>query len=311
LLNYYRNDHLCFNDDIQGTGATTLAGVLGALRAQGKSVLQLAEQRIAIVGAGSAGIGVAQVLLQAMMEHGVSMDEAKECFFVLDANGLLDQNQSYLTHEQRMFARDIDGGMKLDQVVRKYKPTMLLGMTGIGGIFNEEIIREMAKHCARPVIFPLSNPTIKAECTATQAFTWTDGRCIFASGSPFDPVTLQDGRVYNTSQCNNMYIFPGLGLGATLCGAERITDKMLYLAAETLANQVSREELSQGKVFPHISKIREVSKNIAMTVIGEAQRDGQATKLRGKYIEDMEAYVESKMYDPVYVPLVEKRRDFT
>jgi len=298
---------LCFNDDIQGTGATTLAGVLGALRAKGEDVESLGNQRILIAGAGSAGIGVAQVLYQAMIEQGRSPEEAKDCFYVVDATGLVGVEQSEnLTPEQRTFAREEDGGLSLLEVVQKYKPTMLLGMTGVGGLFKESIIKEMAKSCDRPVIFPLSNPTIKAECTATQAFEWTNGRCIFASGSPFDPVTV-DGKVFYPTQCNNMYIFPGLGLGATLAGAKRVSDKMLYVAAEALANYVTEEEHQQGKVFPPLSQIRDVSKCVAIAVIKQAIEEGQAGKIGDVSKLDLDEFVAKKMYDPVYVPLVEKR----
>jgi malate dehydrogenase (oxaloacetate-decarboxylating)(NADP+) len=308
ILNHYRKDHLCFNDDIQGTGATTLAGVLGALRAKGEDVNALGDQRIVIAGAGSAGIGVAQVLMQAMIEQGRSPEEAKSCFFVVDQTGLLGtEDNEKLSPEQQMFARDIDGGMSMDDVIKTYKPTMLLGMTGVGGLFKEHTIKEMAKHCDQPVIFPLSNPTIKAECTAEQAFEWTDGKCIFASGSPFEPVTLSGGRVFYPTQCNNMYVFPGLGLGATLSGAKTISDRMLYVAAEALANHVSDEELAQGKVFPQLSSIRDVSRRVAVSVIEQAIKEGQATKLRDTYINDLDEFVHKKMYDPLYVPLVEKR----
>jgi malate dehydrogenase (oxaloacetate-decarboxylating)(NADP+) len=307
LLNHYRDGHLCFNDDIQGTGATTLAGVLGALRAKGEDVNSLGDQRIVIAGAGSAGIGVASVLMQAMIEQGRTPEEAKNCFYVVDATGLLgSEDVAKLTPEQSRFARESDGGMSLADVVQKYKPTMLLGMTGVGGLFKENIVREMAKHCDRPVLFPLSNPTIKAECTATQAFEWTDGRCIFASGSPFDPVTV-DGKVFYPTQCNNMYIFPGLGLGATLAGAKTVSDKMLYVAAEALANYVTEDELEQGKVFPPLHKIRDVSKKVAMAVIEQAIEEGQAVKMQDVDLSDLDSFVQKKMYDPVYVPLVEKR----
>jgi len=308
ILNKYRENVLCFNDDIQGTGATTLAGVLGALRVKGQDVTALGDQRIAITGAGSAGIGVAQVLLKAMMEHGRTFEEAVNCFYIVDQHGLLGKDRmSTLTREQQIFARDTDGGMSLQDIVATHKPTMLLGMTGVGGVFTESLVTEMAKHCDRPVIFPLSNPTVKAECTAEQAFQWTNGRCIFASGSPFDPVTMEDGKTYYPTQCNNMYIFPGLGLGATICGAKVVSDQMLFVAAEALANFVTDEELKQGKVFPHISKIRDVSHKVAVAVIEQALHEGHATRFEGKEIHDLDAYVARKMYDPNYVPLVEKR----
>lgn len=308
LLDRYRNDVLCFNDDIQGTGATTLAGCLGGLRAKGEDVTALGDQRILIAGAGSAGIGVAQVLMQAMIEQGRTPEEAKNAFFIADEKGLLgSERKAELTPEQATFARDEDNGLPLQEIVEKYKPTMLLGMTTVGGLFNKKLITTMNEHCERPIIFPLSNPTSKAECTAEQAFEWTNGSCIFASGSPFDPVTMEDGRKFHPTQCNNMFIFPGLGLGATVAGATRVSDRMLYVAAEALANSVTNEELGEGKVFPHIGNIREVSKNVAIAVAREAYRIGEATKLRKRDMFNLDDYISKKMYDPVYVPLVEKR----
>ena len=308
LLNKYRDQILCFNDDIQGTGATSLAGILGALRARGESPTSLGDQRILIAGAGSAGIGVAQVLYQAMLEHGRTPEEAKKCFFVADQNGLLShKTHKDLTAEQSNFARDEDGGLTLKEIVNKYKPTMILGMTAVGQLWKEDLIRDMAKHCDRPIIFPLSNPTSKAECTAEQAVKWTDGRCIFASGSPFDPVKMDNGKTFYPTQCNNMFIFPGIGLGLTLCGAKTCPDRMLYVAAEALANYLSEEELALGKVFPHISTIRDVSKKVAVSVIKEAIRTGNCTKMSEKDLSDLDAFVQSKMYDPIYVPIIEKR----
>ena len=180
-------------------------------------------------------------------------------------------------------------------------------MTTVGGLFDENIVKEMASNVDRPIIFPLSNPTTNAECTAEQAFEWTDGKCIFAAGSPFDPVTMEDGRTFYPTQCNNMYVFPGIGLGATVCGAKTVTDRMLYVAAEALANFVTKEELAEGKVFPHIANIREVSHRVAVAVIREAAKEGQATKLTEKDMANLEDFVANKMYDPEYVPLIEKR----
>ena len=185
--------------------------------------------------------------------------------------------------------------------------TILLGMTTVGGLFNENIVKEMASNVDRPIIFPLSNPTTNAECTAEQAFEWTDGKCIFAAGSPFDPVTMEDGRTFYPTQCNNMYVFPGIGLGATVCGAKTVTDRMLYVAAEALANFVTVEELAEGKVFPHINKIREVSHRVAVAVIREAAREGQAPKVSEKDMANLEEFVAKKMYEPIYTPLIEKR----
>jgi len=197
--------------------------------------------------------------------------------------------------------------MPLLDLVKKYTPTVLLGVTGCGGIFTEEVIREMSSQVDRPIIFPLSNPTTKAECTAEQAYEWTDGRCIFAAGSPFDEVTFDDGRVFTPSQCNNMYVFPGLGLGATICGARKVTDRMLYVAAEALANFTSEDDVRRGKVFPPISAIRDASHAIAVAVIEEAIREDLSTRLSREDATNLPEKVADKMYYPEYVPLVEKR----
>ncbi|GMI31130.1 hypothetical protein TrRE_jg11435 [Triparma retinervis] len=305
LLNNYRDTHLCFNDDIQGTGATTLAGCLGALRAAGKSVDSLGDQRIMIAGAGSAGIGVAQVLRQAMVEQGVEEGKAKDCFFIADEHGLLTEDREDLNDEQRAFARKEGRGMSLQDIAEEHSPTILLGLTAFGGLFKEELIRTMASKTSRPIIFPLSNPTTAAECTASQAYSWTDGRCVFASGSPFDPVT-HSGRTYTPTQCNNMFVFPGIGLGATVCGAKSVTDRMLYVSARALAEYLTEEELEEGKVFPQVEEIRNVSHKVACAVIREAWDTGNQSKLGEKEMGDLENFVWSKMYDPQYVPIVEK-----
>jgi len=213
-----------------------------------------------------------------------------------------------LNAEQREFVNEENtGGLSLLDVVKTHKPTMLIGVTAVGGLFTQEIIEAMAENCERPIIFPLSNPTIKAECTATQAYEWTNGRCIFASGSPFGPVDIGDGNTYHPSQCNNMYIFPGLGLGVTVCGAKKVTDRMLYVAAEALANFVPEKDIKEGKVFPSLNVIRDVSHTIAVAVVKEAMREGLSTTISAEDAVDLEGYVARKMYYPEYVPLVEKR----
>jgi malate dehydrogenase (oxaloacetate-decarboxylating)(NADP+) len=223
------------------------------------------------------------------------------CAFV----SLLGQERlDHLNREQQMFARADDNGMPLLNVIKKYKATILVGVTAVGGLFTEDIVREMGAQSDRPIIFPLSNPTTKAECTAEQAFEWTDGRCIFASGSPFDTVEMDDGRVFYPSQCNNMYIFPGLGLGATVCGAKQVTNRMLYIAAEALANFVPEDDVKLGKLFPPLSKIRDVSHRIAVAVVEEAINSGLATKVRPQDRDDLEGWIARKMYYPEYVPLV-------
>jgi malate dehydrogenase (oxaloacetate-decarboxylating)(NADP+) len=211
-----------------------------------------------------------------------------------------------LNAEQRLFVRSTDSGMSLLDVVQKVKPTILLGVTTVGGLFTEEIVRSMSAGCERPIVFPLSNPTTKSECTAEQAYEWTDGRCIFASGSPFQPVEFRDGRTLYPSQCNNMYVFPGIGLGATICGARMVTDRMLYVAAEALAKFTSDDDIKAGKVFPPLSTIRDCSHCIAVAVVEEAISTGLATKFPMS-TETTTDFVSRKMYYPEYVPLIEKR----
>jgi malate dehydrogenase (oxaloacetate-decarboxylating)(NADP+) len=236
-----------------------------------------------------------------IVDHGVLF--AHTCFVRLVGQARNDE----LNAEQKVFARKEDDSMSLVDVMKTYQPTILVGVTAVGGLFTEEIVREMAAHVERPIIFPLSNPTVKAECTAEQAYDWTDGRCVFASGSPFDPVEMEDGRIFKPSQCNNMYIFPGLGLGATLAGATKVTDRMLYVAAEALATFLSEEDLKKGVVFPSLNQIRAVSHKIAVAVVKEAIREGLAVKVSKQDALDLDTFIASKMYYPEYVPLVEKR----
>jgi len=240
-----------------------------------------------------------------MQEEGLSNEEAKSRFYVLDKDGLLGVERKSLTRLQRSFARaDLTDGMTLLDTVKSVRPTILLGLSGAPGTFHEEIITEMSKRCTHqtPIIFPLSNPTSKAECTFEQAVKWTDGRLLFASGSPFKPVKHKGKMIYPT-QGNNMYIFPGLGLGVTTCRAKYITNKMLYRAALALASFTKSEDLAMGKVYPSIQQIRKVSEAVAFEVCKTAMEEGLACNnemTQGNIV----SLIQKEMYYPDYAPLI-------
>lgn len=303
VLNAYRLKQLCFNDDIQGTGATVLAGALSACA---RVNVPLKDQRIVILGAGSAGLGVATTLLQGMLREGLTADEARNRFYIFDQHGLLGTSRGGMNSGQKYFSRsDLDDKLSLVDVIKTVKPTMLMGLSAARGAFTQEAVEEMAKHVEIPIIFPLSNPTSVAECTAQQAYEWTNGRCVFASGSPFEPVQYK-GKTYSVSQCNNMFIFPGVGLACTVSQAARVTDRMLYAAAKALSECMTDEEVANGQVFPSVKNIRHVSLKVATAVMKCALDDdiaGFRPKIRrGASLED---YVASKMYYPNYHALVE------
>jgi len=304
LLGKYRDRYLCFNDDIQGTGAVVLAGVLGALRMQRRPAAELVNLRVAVVGAGSAGIGVAQALHSAMVQLGMNSKMAAENFFVFDQCGLLGKSRySSLTEEQMFFARsDIADGSALEAVIEQVKPDLVLGLSGKRGTISEGAIRAMAKHTERPIVMPLSNPTSSAEISPEEAYMWSEGRAIVATGSPFGSVELPDGRVMTPSQCNNMYIFPGLGLGASVCAAETIPESMLYYSALALSKMATEDDLAVGRVFPDITTIRECSREVAIACVRHA-RDLNIARASPARNESIDRWVERKMYYPEYVPL--------
>ncbi len=316
LLEKYRRSQLCFNDDIQGTGATTVAGVLSALRAIDA---KLSEQRVMIVGAGSAGTGVGVTLLQAMIREGVSSSDAPDKFVMLDQHGLLGKGRTELDMHQTLFqTHTMDDGLGIEDTIREFKPTILLGLSGVGGLFSEDAIRTMAASVERPIVFPLSNPTSKAECTAEQAVHWSSGRAIFASGSPFDPVEFE-GRTISTSQCNNMFIFPGLGLGAVLCEARRVSSSMLQASSLALADSLTDDERAAGQVFPSVDRIREVSARVAAGVMMQAAREGNAQLDPRKFDlrdgdcdgDEVVAYALKNMWEAKYAPICSPNYDFT
>ncbi|GAB5035354.1 nad-dependent malic enzyme [Nannochloropsis oceanica] len=305
ILSAYRRSSLVFNDDIQGTGTVTLGGILSALRNQGKNYQDLKAERFLIAGAGSAGCGVAATLLQGMVEQGMNYEMAKKQFYMCDKDGLLGlARKDTLTPQQLEFMRDdLPDGLSLLDVAKHVKPTVLLGLSAQRGLFKEELVKEVAKHAARPFIFPLSNPTTSAECTAAEAYLWTHGRAIFASGSPFEPVTIH-GKTYKPSQANNFFVFPGIGLGAVVSGATIITDKMLYAASEAVAASLTEEERAEGRVFPRVARIRQVSLKVATEVAKAAVMEKLARNVGVADLPYLEGIIQRKMYDPTYVPLV-------
>lgn len=317
ILKKYRDTHRCFNDDIQGTGVVTLSGLLSAVRNADSDIKDL---KIVCAGAGSAGLGVCDSIVDGLVEAGLTREEAMARFVVVSSVGAIgrtggahgDPNHKRGLNDERKpwVSSEVDDGTSLVDTVAQIKPNVLLGLSAVGGIFTEDVVRTMAEHCERPVIMPMSNPTSKCECTPAEALEWTDGRAVVATGSPFQHVTLKDGTTVIPSQCNNMYAFPGIGLAASVAGVKTITDKMLYAAAVACSDTMNAEEMAEGRTFPALSRIREVSLAVACRVIREAIKDGLTTKLSKEQILDdagIEKLVAKKMYYPVYSPLVDQR----
>ena len=293
LLQKYRDRICAFNDDIQGTASVALAGIYSAVRAQGG---RLVDQRILFVGAGEAGLGTGSLVMGAMMKEGLSEKEARSRCFFLDSKGLIVSSRTDLDERKRAFAVEGPGAPDCLSAVELVKPTMILGASGRPGTFTREVLEAMARINKRPIIFAMSNPTSHSECTAEQAYGFTGGRAIFASGSPFPPVDYQ-GKRFTPGQCNNAYIFPGVGLGVTVCRVQRVTDEMFFVAAKTLAENVTEEDLGKGSIYPPLKSIRKVSLAIAEAVASVAYREGLAALPKP---EDLRAYLESQIYEPVY-----------
>ncbi|EHD20903.1 MULTISPECIES: NAD-dependent malic enzyme [Brenneria] len=286
LLNRYRDEICSFNDDIQGTAAVTLGSLIAASRAAGS---QLRDQTVVFLGAGSAGCGIAEQIIAQMKSEGLSEDEARARVFMVDRFGLLTDKlpnlldfQSKLVQKSELLTRweVASDAISLLEVVRNAKPTVMIGVSGQPGLFTEEIIREMHSHCERPIVMPLSNPTSRVEARPEDIIRWTDGAALVATGSPFAPVHYQD-KVYPIAQCNNSFIFPGIGLGALASGATRITDVMLMAASRTLADCSPLANHGEGALLPDIADIQEVSKRIALEVGKAAQLQGVAVVTSG------------------------------
>ncbi|KAK4786817.1 hypothetical protein SAY86_010650 [Trapa natans] len=260
-LQRYRKKFCMFNDDIQGTAGVALAGLLGTVRTQGRPLEDFTKQKIVVVGAGSAGLGVLSMAVQAVARMGGNRATATNNFFLLDKDGLITKERKNLDPAAAPFARnqgDIEGlkeGDNLIEVIKKVRPHVLLGLSGVGGIFNEEVLKSMRESDSpKPAIFAMSNPTKNAECTAIDAFKHAGPNIVFGSGSPFENVDLGNGKVGHVNQANNMYLFPGIGLGALLSGARLITDGMLQAAAECLASYMTDEEIQDGILYPSVNR---------------------------------------------------------
>jgi malate dehydrogenase (oxaloacetate-decarboxylating) len=305
ILERYR-DRLCtFNDDIQGTGAVCVAGLLTATRMSGTT---LSEQQIVILGAGSAAIGICDQIVAAMMMEGTPEQDARSRLWLIDSQGLVHAARTKVEVFKQRYAqpRDRTVGWKLTNesevsfadVVRNVKPTILIGTSAQPGAFTEEIVREMAKHVYRPVIFPLSNPTSKTEANPADLLDWTDGRALIATGSPF-PAVVRNGRKIGIGQCNNSFIFPGVGLGVIASGARRVTDAMFVAAARVLSEFAPALYDADAPLYPSLEQVREISLKVAMEVATIAERAGLTTITENK----LEQAIKQEMWEPHYVPL--------
>jgi malate dehydrogenase (oxaloacetate-decarboxylating)(NADP+) len=293
LLEKYRNRICTFNDDIQGTAAVALTGILSALRVTGG---KLADQKILFLGAGEAATGIADLTVAAMVSEGCSLADARRNCWLVDSKGLVVGSRSGLAAQKQPYAHDHAPIADFPTAVRTLKPTAIIGVAAVGGSFTPEVLAEMARVNERPIVFALSNPTSQSECTAEEAYRHTDGRALFACGSPFDPVT-QGGKTFVPRQGNNSYIFPGVGLAAVATRATRVTDEMFMAAARALADQVSAVDLAQGSLFPPLPKVREVSAHIAAAVGAVVYAQGFATVDKPS---DLLAFMRSQMYSPSY-----------
>ncbi|MEW5916754.1 MAG: NAD-dependent malic enzyme [Gemmatimonadota bacterium] len=294
ILQRYRDRACCFNDDIEGTAGVTLAGLYSALRLLRSP--RLSTQKLLFLGAGEAGTGIASLVVRAMMDDGLTEDEARRrCWFV-DSRGLVVKHRTDLAEHKLPYAHEHAALHDLLSAVDALRPSVLIGVSGQAQAFSREVVEAMSAVNERPIIFALSNPTANSECTAEQAYAWSGGRAIFASGSPFAPVRHGD-TTFAPGQANNSYIFPGVALGVIASGARRVTDEMFMTAARTLAQLVEEPDLSRGRIFPPLARIREISTAIATNVALVAYERGLATVARP---HDVRAFIAAKMYQPYY-----------
>ncbi|MGE0461988.1 MAG: NAD-dependent malic enzyme [Vicinamibacterales bacterium] len=293
LLRKYQDRICTFNDDIQGTAAVALAGLFSAMRATGGA---LPDQRLLFLGAGEAATGIADLTVAAMAALGLAEADARRHCWLVDSRGLVVDGRTDLAEHKRPYAHEHAPVADFLSAIRALRPTAIIGVAAQGGAFARDVIEEMAQLNERPIVFALSNPTSKSECTAAQAYEWSGGRALFASGSPFEPVTF-GGRTFVPRQGNNCYIFPGVGLGVIATGARRVTDEMFMAAARALAGAVSEADIDQGSLYPPLENVRQISSRIAAAVAEVAYAQGHATVPRP---DDMPAFVTSKMFEPDY-----------
>jgi malate dehydrogenase (oxaloacetate-decarboxylating) len=300
-------DRLCtFNDDIQGTAGVVLAGVYGALRITGQ---RMRDQRVVFAGAGASAQGISDLLVAALMEDGLTLEEANRRIWTTDSHGLVSWARPKLESYKATYARPADevagyackdrSQITLLETVENAKPTILIGVSATPGVFDEPVVRAMARLNARPVVLPLSNPTSKTEVTPEDALRWSEGRAIVATGSPFEPVTV-DGKRHRIGQCNNSFVFPGVGLGLTVSGARRVTNGMFLEAAKALASMVAPEDLAEDAVYPQLARIRDCSFAVACSTIRRAVAEGHAEP---EILEHLEKTVERAMWYPEYLPM--------
>jgi len=312
LLARYRDQLCTFNDDIQGTAAVATATVMSAINVTGTS---LEQQKVVVVGFGSAGLGITNLLVRFMQDKGLTEEEARKRFYAIDRYGLITENTKDVRLEQLLYARkeqevrgwrQPSGEITLLDVVRNAKPSVLIGVSGQPGAFTEQAVREMAKHTARPVIFPLSNPTSRSEATPQDLMDWTEGRALIGTGSPFDPVNV-GGKKIHITQTNNSYIFPGLALGIVAAKSRRVTDTMIKAAAEELVRHLPTLKDKEASLLPPISQARKLGREIAQAVGKQAIQDGQAQ------VADEDAFnceLEANIWEPAYVPYERKQESF-
>ncbi|TCB18105.1 MULTISPECIES: NAD-dependent malic enzyme [unclassified Acinetobacter] len=302
LLNKYRDQICCFNDDIQGTAAVSVGSLIAASRAAGK---QLKDQTIAFLGAGSAGCGIAEQIVAQMVVEGLSDAEARARVYMVDRFGLFTSNQPNLLDFQRKLAQSPDrvahwgnpeGVISLLDVIQNAKPTVLIGVSGQPGLFTEEVIKTLAANCERPIVLPLSNPTSQVEAFPADILEWTEGKALIATGSPFEPVNYQ-GKLYNISQCNNSYIFPGIGLGVIAAGATRVTDSMLIASSNALADCSPLLQDPNADLLPDLNEIQQVSKFIAFRVAKAAMDAGVAPVMSDEALREA---IEANFWKPEY-----------